>query len=102
VRIFHLTTSGEWAAAQRTGRYTVSTHGRSLDEEGFIHCSYADQVDGTRSTFFAEVPDVVLLEVETDLLSSPWREEPVGDGGQRFPHVYGPLDLEAVVAVSAR
>jgi uncharacterized protein (DUF952 family) len=101
MRVFHLTTAADWAAAQASGSYTVSTRGRTLAEEGFVHCSSAEQVAGTRARYFSGVPDVVVLEVETDLLSSPWRLEPVGttEGAERFPHVYGPLDLDAVVTV---
>jgi uncharacterized protein (DUF952 family) len=101
MRVFHLTTAADWAAAQASGSYTMSTRGRTLAQEGFVHCSSAEQVASTRASFFAGVPDVVVLEVETDLLSSPWRLEPVGvaEEAERFPHVYGPLDLDAVVAV---
>jgi uncharacterized protein (DUF952 family) len=99
MRVLHLTTAAEWTAAQRAGSYTVSTRGRSLAEEGFIHCSQPHQVEGVRQRFFAGVPDLLLLEVDTDLLTSPWRVEPVAGTGESYPHVYGPLDLEAVVAV---
>jgi uncharacterized protein (DUF952 family) len=99
MRVLHLTTAEEWAAAQDAGTYTVSTRGRTLAQEGFIHCSQPHQVDGVRQRFFADVPDLVLLEVDTDLLTSPWRVEEVPGTGEAYPHVYGPLDLDAVVAV---
>lgn len=99
MRILHLTTAEQWTAAQESGSYTVSTRGRSLEQEGFVHCSLAHQVDGVRSRWFADVPDLVLLEVETDLLTSPWRFDEVSGTDQAFPHVYGPLDLAAVVDV---
>lgn len=102
MRVFHLTTATEWAAAQGAGSYTGSTRGRTLAEEGFVHCSLAHQVATTRERFYAGVPDVVLLEVDTDRLTSPWRIEQVGvaDGDETaFPHVYGPLDLDAVMGV---
>ncbi len=99
MRVLHLTTAAEWAAAQEAGTYTVSTRGRTLVEEGFIHCSEPHQVEAVRRRFFADVPHLLLLEVETDLLTSPWRVEQVAGTGEAYPHVYGPLDLEAVVAV---
>jgi uncharacterized protein (DUF952 family) len=43
----------------------------------------------------------VVLEVDTDLLTSPWRVEEVAGTGEAYPHVYGPLDLAAVVDVRA-
>ena len=39
MRIFHIATAADWAEAQRTGSYTTSTRGRSLEQEGFVHAS---------------------------------------------------------------
>jgi glutathione S-transferase len=99
MRVFHLTTPEVWAQAQRDGSYTASTRGRSLAEEGFVHCSEAHQVDGVRRRFFDDLDDLLLLEIETDLLTSPWRTEQLAGADQPFPHVYGPVDLAAVVDV---
>jgi len=99
MRILHVTTAQAWAAAQREGSYTTSTRGRTLAQEGFIHCSQPHQVEDVRSRWFAGVPDLLLLEVDTDRLSAPWRVEEVAGTGESFPHVYGPIDLDAVVAV---
>jgi len=99
MRVFHLTTPQEWAASLAAGAHTGSTRGRRLAEEGYVHCSEAHQVDGVRARFYADVPDLLLLEVETDLLTSPWRIEQVDGADQSFPHVYGPLDLAAIVDV---
>jgi uncharacterized protein (DUF952 family) len=101
MRVLHLTTAADWAAALESGSYTVSTRGRSLEQEGFIHCSEPHQVEGVRQRFFAGVEDLVVLEVDTDLLTSPWRVEEVAGTGEAYPHVYGPLDLAAVVDVRA-
>lgn len=99
MRIFHLTASDVWAQAQEVGVWTTSTRGRSLDEEGFIHCSERHQVEGVRSRWFAGVDDLVMLEIETDRLTSPWRSEQLEGADQPYPHVYGPVDLDSVVAV---
>jgi glutathione S-transferase len=99
MRIFHVTTAADWAAAQQNGSYTVSTRGVTLEQEGYIHCSEAHQYDGVRSRYFADAADVVLLEVETERLTSPWRTEQLPGDDQAYPHVYGPLDLDAVVDV---
>ena len=101
MQIFHLTTAQDWAAAQEQGGYTVSTRGRSLGDEGFIHCSQAEQVEATRERYYSDVPDLVLLVIETDLLTSPWRVEQLPGTDQPYPHVYGPVDLTAVVEVRA-
>ena len=97
-RIFHIATAAEWAAAQRSGSYTTSTLGRTLAEEGFTHASHADQWQGVRTMFYADVRDpLVLLVIDPDKLTAPVVEE-VPDGADRaFPHIYGPLNPDAVV-----
>ena len=99
MRIFHLTTADDWAEAQRSGHYTVSTRGRTLEQEGYIHCSRPHQVEPVRRRYYDGVPDLVLLEVETDLLTPPWRTEQLAGMAEPHPHVYGPIDLVAVVDV---
>ncbi len=96
--IFHLTTAEEWAASSSAGVHTGSTRGRTLSQEGFIHCSAAEQWPEVRRAFFADVPDLVLLHIDETLLSSPLRWDDVPGAGT-FPHIYGPVDLSAVVAV---
>ena len=99
MRIFHLTSPVGWAQAQAAGVWTTSTRGRSLEEEGFIHCSERHQVEGVRARWFADVDDLLMLEIETERLTSPWRSEQLAGADEPFPHVYGPVDLDAVVAV---
>lgn len=96
--IFHLARQGDWAAAQAEGSYRVSTLGLTLDDVGFIHCSYAHQVDGVARAFYRDVPDLVLLTIDTDEVEHDIRVESAGDE-ERFPHIYGPLPVDAVVAV---
>jgi len=99
MRIFHLAQVADWDQALASGAYTVSTLGRSLDEEGFIHASRADQVRTVYDAFYAGRDlDLVLLTIDTDLLDVPWSEDPVGD--TTYPHLYGPLSPAAVVAVT--
>lgn len=101
MRIFHLTTPEEWASAQQHGEYVMSTRGRTLAQEGYLHCAEEHQVEGVRSRWFADVAELVLLEIETDLLPPPWRTEQIDGADEPFPHIYGPLNLDAVVHVTA-
>jgi uncharacterized protein (DUF952 family) len=95
-RIFHLATEADWEAARESGSYTTSTRGVTLAEEGFIHASRADQWQGVREHFYADVTEpLVLLAVDTDRLEVPVLDEQVGD--DTFPHVYGPIPVTAVV-----
>lgn len=98
MQIFHIATAADWAAAQASGSYTTSTRGATLAEVGFIHASRAEQTEGVRRMFYADVTEpLVLLTIDTDRLDVPWREDAVGD--DTFPHVYGPLATDAVVDV---
>ena len=103
MRIFHIATLADWTAAQESGAYTTSTRGRTLAEEGYIHASRADQWEGVRAAFYADVSEpLVLLEIETDLLGVPVVEESPAPGvTETFPHVYGAIRPAAVVTVRA-
>lgn len=94
--IHHLALTSEWQSAQVSGEYRRSTVGKSLDDEGFIHASLPDQVVATYRRYYSELPEVVLLTIDTDLLASPWQFDAVGT--TEFPHIYGPLNLSAVIA----
>jgi Uncharacterized protein conserved in bacteria len=101
--IFHLAEADHWSEAVASGHYTWSTLGRTLDEEGFIHASEAHQWEATRGRFYASYPkDLVLLTIDPSLLDVPLVRE-VGNPatGEEFPHIYGPLPVEAVVATTA-
>jgi glutathione S-transferase len=92
--LYHLALAADWAAARRCGRYTTSTRGRTLEEEGFVHCSFAGQVEATARAFYADAGEVVLLQIDPARLAS---DVIVEDG---FPHVYGPIEVDAVVATT--
>lgn len=70
----------------------------SLVGEGFIHCSFAQQVTASANRFYAEAADLLLLHIDAERSTSPLREE-VSGAGELFPHIYGPLNRDAVVAV---
>jgi glutathione S-transferase len=92
-RIYHLVTPSDWESAG-TGPYRAA----SLATEGFIHCSNRDQVARVANLFYADAAELLVLAVEVNRLTSPARDEDAGTG-ERFPHVYGPLDRDAIVAV---
>ena len=97
--IFHIAERAAWEQAVRAGQYTVSTRGRSLAEEGFIHMSTESQVAGVAERFYADVPDLVLLHVDESRLTAPLQWDPVPGAADPFPHLYGPLNADAVVEV---
>lgn len=96
--ILHFCPRVDWEAAQAAGGYAADT----LATEGFIHCSAPDQVHLPANALMRGRTDLVLLEIDEHRLASPPRWEPavpLDPQSMRFPHVYGPIPLAAVVAV---
>ncbi|NUO43379.1 MAG: DUF952 domain-containing protein [Streptomyces sp.] len=98
-RIVHLTERSLWEEARARGTYEMSTRGRTLQQEGFIHCSTRAQLPGTAARFFAGLDDLVVLVIDPDRLGVPLKWEAPEPGADEFPHIYGPLAVEAVVDV---
>jgi uncharacterized protein (DUF952 family) len=97
--IFHLADRGEWLAAVPVGEYCVSTRGVALAEQGFIHCSLRHQVRGVADAVFADADDLVLLVIDSGLVTAPIRYEVPEPGAEAYPHIYGPLPVSAVTSV---
>ncbi len=91
--LFHICDRADWQEAQRQGEYRAA----SLDTEGFIHCSTAGQVAATADRFYRGRHGLVLLVIDPACVRPEVRFEPAD--GSLFPHVYGPLNLDAVVDV---
>ena len=101
--IFHITSYEAWSEAEMNGEYLAE----SLKTEGFIHCSTLAQVLPVADLYYKEQTGLVLLEIEPTLLSSDLKWEPPSGGtpppgvpaGDQFPHIYGPINLNAVLKV---
>ena len=94
--------AADWQQARQLGEYRISTRGQSLEQVGFIHASYADQLEGTRQRFYADVSDLRLLVIDPTRLAAHGiavRPEAAPGSGELFPHLYGPLPLDAVCLV---
>lgn len=91
--IFHIADRSEWQAQPDAYRHA------SLDTEGFIHCSTAQQVAWVANSFFAGQSGLVLLWIDCDRLQSPLRFDPV-EGVGSFPHIYGTINRDAIVQVT--
>lgn len=97
-RLFHAAFPHDWSAAKESGHYEISTRGRTLAEEGFIHASYENQIERVVNSFYADVDQLVLLEIDRDRLDIDVIDEsPSGDpADEHFPHIYGPIRVDAV------
>ena len=93
--IFHITTRADWEHARAAGSYTSD----SLETEGFIHCSTAQQVIATANRLFRGRRDLVLLCVDTSHVKAAIRHENLEGGTNLFPHVYGALEAVSIVSV---
>lgn len=93
--ILHLTTRAAWAAALAAGRHSPP----SLATEGFLHFSTEAQVVESAERHCRGMTDLVLLCVDPERLTAPLRWEFAPSRGERFPHLYGPLNIDSVVAV---
>jgi uncharacterized protein (DUF952 family) len=89
--LLHITPRAWWEAAQAAGAYAPP----SLEAEGFIHFSTLGQVIATAHRFYSGQTGLVLLEIAADRLPAEVRYEMAGNG-ERFPHLYAPLNLDAV------
>ena len=101
--IYHITSLKAWSEAQRRGEYRAE----SLETEGFIHCSTRAQVLPVAEKYYQGRGRLLLLMIDPSRLSSDLKWEPPSGGlpppgvseGDLFPHIYGPINLEAVVRV---
>ena len=93
--IFHICRKEEWAAAQAAGRYDGSSQDKA---DGFIHFSGRDQVVESAAKHRAGQDGLVLLSVDPARLGAALKWEP-SRAGLLFPHLYGPLPVEAVLRV---
>lgn len=104
--IFHVCTRAQADAALASGEYRAP----SLESEGFIHLSQAHQVQGVVDRYYAGQSALVLLVVAPQRLHADLRWEPPAalrvaagapppDAAQLFPHVYGPINADAIVEV---
>ena len=87
-------TPGEWEEIQARKAF----HDARFHEEGFIHCSYPGQTVPVLNKHYRQEKTVILLVVDPGKLDAPWKSEDLKNRGEAFPHVYGPINLSAVVA----
>ncbi len=95
--ILHITTREQWEQAALIGAY----RGDTLDTEGFIHCSTPEQVVPVANSLFRGQHGLVLLCIDPERVQAEIRyETPAPDNEEAYPHIYGPLDVDAVVRVA--
>lgn len=95
--IYHILLPETWELVQGSTFYEAE----SLISEGFIHCSYENQLDGVLDRYYRDAPEVVVLALDPAKLTSPLVSEP-STNDEPYPHIYGPINLDAVEKAETR
>lgn len=90
--IYHIVLPDVWSAFDGD-HYEAA----SLVDEGFIHCSFAEQLEGVLERYYSGAESVVILGIDPDKLTSELVSEP-STGGENYPHIYGPINRDAIVS----
>jgi uncharacterized protein (DUF952 family) len=94
--IYHITSRTAWSAELEQGIYSPD----SLISDGFIHCSKMNQLLRVANNYYTNLHGLVILEIDTLQLNPKVRWEAGTDKpNELFPHIYGPLNSDAVVGV---
>lgn len=95
--IYHIANAADWQQAQASGEYRKSTRGRTLEQQGFIHASTAEQVAPVANAVYVGDQGLLVLVIDETRVKPAIVYEPVPDWDKPFPHIYGPLNINAVV-----
>ena len=95
--IYHVVSSANWQDALQQGFYEAP----SLEAEGFIHTSRAEQVKGVLDRYYKGQADLLLLHIDESRLISPLKYELAPSINEEFPHIYGRLNLDAVTKIES-
>jgi uncharacterized protein (DUF952 family) len=95
--IYHVVKEADWQEALRQGFYEAE----SLAKEGFIHTSHATQVAGVLERYYKGQSNLLLLHINEEKLTAPLKYELAPSVNEEFPHIYGRLNMNAVVKVES-
>lgn len=106
MEIRHLALASDWEAARAAGSYRVSGRGMTLEDEGFLHCSFPEQTARVAARVWGDAPDaLMLLEIDADAVEAGGTAVLVetAKDGEGYPHIHGALDPACVIrALPAR
>lgn len=97
MKIYHIVLPEVWEEFKNREFYKAE----SLDTEGFIHCSFVQQIEGVLERYYKGVNEVLILEIDSDKLTSKLVNEP-STNDEVYPHIYGEINVDAVVGVEER
>lgn len=97
MKIFHIVLPEVWKCFEGKPFYEAD----SLRSEGFIHCSFANQLETVLNRYYQGMRKVLILEIDSDALTSRYVEEP-STNDEIYPHIYGAINVDAVIGVKER
>ncbi len=95
--IYHIVLPKVWEEFKDKEAYEAE----SLRTEGFIHCSFANQLDGVLDRYYRDAGDVLVLTLETEKLTSRLVNER-STNDEIYPHIYGQINCDAIAGVDTR
>ena len=95
--IYHIVLPAVWDKFEGKEFYEAE----SLHTEGFIHCSFTEQLDGVLERYYSGIGEVLVLEIDSEKLTSKLVNEP-STNDERYPHIYGAINQDAVSRIVVR
>ena len=95
--IYHVVLPEIWEKVKGEEFYEAE----SLTTEGFIHCSFAEQLEAVLGRYYKNAERVWILEIETEKLTSKLVNEP-STGGVFYPHIYGKINVESIIGIEEK
>ncbi len=93
-KIYHLATAADWKRGLKFGNYRTA----ALKSTGYLHASLAHQVMAVANSVFRGKKGLLLLEIDPRKLKARVKNEDLRRSGAPYPHIYGPINCDAVVA----
>ncbi len=91
--IYHVVSVTSWKAALAQGFYEAD----SLATEGFIHASKENQVKGVLERYYQHQTGLLLLQIDETKLIPELKYELAPSVNETFPHIFGRLNIDAVI-----
>jgi uncharacterized protein (DUF952 family) len=95
--IYHIVLPEIWETFKEQDFYYAT----SLNTEGFIHCSFAEQIEGVLQRYYQGIEKVLILTIDSEKLTSKLVNEP-STNNEIYPHIYGQINRDAIVGIENR
>lgn len=95
--IYHIVLPETWANFSKEDYYEAE----SLTTEGFIHCSFDNQIDGVLQRYYQGVEKILILTIDSDKLTSELINEP-STANEIYPHIYGKINKDSIIGIEEK